>query len=351
VTALVRVPFHGDEIECVQREDGVWISLPAACANLGVMEHDQVAKLRQKPWARVQMICTPDARGIEQETWCLHLDSVPMWLATIEPSRVAEGVREKLVAYQLPPRHALHARDGSPAPSTAAGAARRVASWRVASTIRASTTRCPPRSVAFVATGARLRLGSGSEEPPMPETITITIPASAIDAALRERIVSLEDERDAVLAAVGPLDGETLAEAVSRICREREGARADLSAAWGLDQTVRDILEIRDGVSLIETVKRLVEERAEDRSEYADIRLELFANREESAIDAARRMAAENNSLTDRLRVAGKEREDMRQGRDAARIDADQYRGWLDAARERVAELESAIRTLGKVLP
>lgn len=204
------------------------------------------------------------------------------------------------------------------------------------------------------------------------DTVIIAVPASSLSEATQARIAELTRERDA--------------------------ARADLIVARGLDQTVRDILKIRDGVSLIETVKRLVEERADDRSEYADLRLELFANREESAIDAARRMAAENNSLTERLRVAVKEREDMRQQRDdarrdastalgaivaigegirsepgedildaarrvvreredmrqqrdAARIDADQYRNWLDAARERVADLESAIRTLGSVLP
>lgn len=204
------------------------------------------------------------------------------------------------------------------------------------------------------------------------DTVIIAVPASSLSEATQARIAELT--------------------------RERDEARADLIVARGLDQTVRDILKIRDGVSLIETVKRLVEERADDRSEYADLRLELFANREESAIDAARRMAAENNSLTERLRVAVKEREDMRQQRDdarrdastalgaivaigegirsepgedildaarrvvreredmrqqrdAARIDADQYRNWLDAARERVADLESAIRTLGSVLP
>ena len=97
---LVRVPFHGDEIECVQREDGVWVVVARAAGNLGLDEQGQTRKLRDKAWARVELISTPDARGVEQQSWCLHVDCVPMWLATIEPSRVAEGVREKLVAYQ-----------------------------------------------------------------------------------------------------------------------------------------------------------------------------------------------------------------------------------------------------------
>lgn len=101
MTALVRVPFHGDEIECVQRDDGVWISLRRACESLGLDVDSQRAKLKSKAWATCTVMSTVQV-GDDQarEVFCLHLDSVPMWLATIEPSRVAEGVREKLVAYQ-----------------------------------------------------------------------------------------------------------------------------------------------------------------------------------------------------------------------------------------------------------
>lgn len=100
MTALVRVPFHGDEIECVQREDGVWIVLRRACESLGIALEPQLAKLKGKPWAVMTMNVATGPDGKNYETSCLHLDSVPMWLATIEPSRVAEGVREKLIAYQ-----------------------------------------------------------------------------------------------------------------------------------------------------------------------------------------------------------------------------------------------------------
>ncbi len=118
MSGLVRVPFHGDEIECVREGDNVWMSIPRACGNIGIAEHGQIAKLRQKTWARVQTICTPDSRGVSQDTWCLHLDSVPMWLATIEPSRVSENAREKLASYQLECARVL--RDhffGRPAPA------------------------------------------------------------------------------------------------------------------------------------------------------------------------------------------------------------------------------------------
>jgi hypothetical protein len=40
------------------------------------------------------------ADGKLREAFCVHLDCLPMWLATIETSRVAEHVRPKLVCYQ-----------------------------------------------------------------------------------------------------------------------------------------------------------------------------------------------------------------------------------------------------------
>jgi len=42
-----------------------------------------------------------DSLGRDQQAWCLHLDCVAMWLATIETSRVAESLRPKLERYQI----------------------------------------------------------------------------------------------------------------------------------------------------------------------------------------------------------------------------------------------------------
>jgi len=101
VSDLVKVPFHGDSLDAVRDPDGIWLSIPQACANLGLVEQGQLRKLQGKVWARVEMKSTPDARGHNQQTWCLHLDCVAMWLATIETSRVAESLRPKLERYQI----------------------------------------------------------------------------------------------------------------------------------------------------------------------------------------------------------------------------------------------------------
>lgn len=100
MSALVRVPFHGDTIDAVRTGDDVWLVLRTACEALGLDADSQRTKLRSKEWATTAMNTVVAEDGKEREMVCLHLDSVPMWLATIEPSRVAEGVREKLIAYQ-----------------------------------------------------------------------------------------------------------------------------------------------------------------------------------------------------------------------------------------------------------
>ena len=100
MSALVRVPFHGDEIECVHDERGVWVALRRMCEALGIDTDSQRKKLADKPWATTVTNAVVAEDGKPREMVCLHLDSVPMWLATIEPSRVAEGARSKLVDYQ-----------------------------------------------------------------------------------------------------------------------------------------------------------------------------------------------------------------------------------------------------------
>jgi len=101
VSDLVKVPFHGDSLDAVRDADGIWLSIPQACANLEMRDQMQVKRLQSKPWAVVLMKSITDGRGLIRQTWCLRLDCVAMWLATIETSRVAESLRPKLERYQI----------------------------------------------------------------------------------------------------------------------------------------------------------------------------------------------------------------------------------------------------------
>ncbi len=95
---LAKVPFHGDTLEATG--DGEWAVVKRLCENLGVAPQSQSAKLKKKAWATTTMIVAVAEDGKSREVFCVHRDSLAMWLATIEPSKVRPEIREKLLAYQ-----------------------------------------------------------------------------------------------------------------------------------------------------------------------------------------------------------------------------------------------------------
>lgn len=116
-TELVPFNFHGDEILCIQDEHGIWVAITPVCAALGIDSKSQRAKLQTKTWVSGALI-TSQLPGSTQsrEVYCIDLDSLPMWLATIEPSRVRKDLRPKLEDFQRECARALRDRFlGAPA--------------------------------------------------------------------------------------------------------------------------------------------------------------------------------------------------------------------------------------------
>ncbi|WP_422929059.1 phage antirepressor N-terminal domain-containing protein [Singulisphaera sp. PoT] len=105
---LELVPFYGDSIEAIRDGNGdAFVVIKRICENLGVTFAPQFVKLKNLHWAGVSIIEIPDSRGSLQETCVLPLNSLPMWLANIYESKVAEHIRPKLRRYQLEARDAL----------------------------------------------------------------------------------------------------------------------------------------------------------------------------------------------------------------------------------------------------
>jgi phage antirepressor YoqD-like protein len=98
---IVKVGFHGGEIEAVKVGNDVWVSVRRICENLGIDPKNQQEKLSQKRWASCKVLSTSQGQSQCREQFMLHLDSVPMWLANIDSNRVAEDARGLLDAYQL----------------------------------------------------------------------------------------------------------------------------------------------------------------------------------------------------------------------------------------------------------
>jgi hypothetical protein len=100
MTELVKFDFHGDALDVVKDDGGkVWVGVRRVCDVLGLDVEGQRKKLKSKAWAGAEMISVPSPGGA-QTTYCIDLDSLPMWLATIEVAKVNASIREKLVRYQ-----------------------------------------------------------------------------------------------------------------------------------------------------------------------------------------------------------------------------------------------------------
>jgi hypothetical protein len=100
-TSIEKFQFHGDELGVLRIDDGdVAVPLGELCDAVGVELPGQLRKLKSAAWATMIMMITVAEDGKSRELVCLHRRSIPMWAATIHPSKVAPEARAKLIAYQ-----------------------------------------------------------------------------------------------------------------------------------------------------------------------------------------------------------------------------------------------------------
>lgn len=99
MTEIVKVRFHGDELEAIRDGGDVYVVVKRVCEALGVAHQSQLERLKADPSIGVTMIVTPSAGG-DQETACIALRDLPLWLAKMHPSKVSASVRAKLIIYQ-----------------------------------------------------------------------------------------------------------------------------------------------------------------------------------------------------------------------------------------------------------
>lgn len=98
--SLVKFNFHGDELDVVPGDGEAHVVVRRVCEALGVAFQPQLEKLRNDQSVVITMIVTTGPDGKRYETSCLDVRSLPLWLATIHPSKVRASVREKLVTYK-----------------------------------------------------------------------------------------------------------------------------------------------------------------------------------------------------------------------------------------------------------
>lgn len=101
--AFEMVPIAGNELSAASVDGVVWVSVRRMCEVMGLEESGQRQKLSdpaRAPWATTGVMPGVGADGRNREVFCLDLDSVPMWLATIDVSRVRVEVRPVVVRLQ-----------------------------------------------------------------------------------------------------------------------------------------------------------------------------------------------------------------------------------------------------------
>lgn len=97
---LFPVPFHGDTVVLASHDNEPYVVMKPVCENIGVNWEPQFAKLKKKFRSVITMIVTTGGDGKQYEMLALHLRKFPAWVYSIEPSRVAPDLREKVVRYQ-----------------------------------------------------------------------------------------------------------------------------------------------------------------------------------------------------------------------------------------------------------
>jgi hypothetical protein len=98
---LVKYEFEGDVLDVAPGDGEAHVVIRRVCEALGVSYQGQIGKLKTDPSICLKMILI-QMPGDDQrrEVACIDIRSVPLWLATIHPSKVKPEVRPKLVRYK-----------------------------------------------------------------------------------------------------------------------------------------------------------------------------------------------------------------------------------------------------------
>lgn len=96
----VVMPFDGQVIEVVCDEQGTpWVSVRSVCQAIGVAPNNQIEKLKKDDRFDRYDIISPSVGG-PQNTFCIPVEQLNGWLFSINPNKVSDIVRPKLIAYQ-----------------------------------------------------------------------------------------------------------------------------------------------------------------------------------------------------------------------------------------------------------
>ncbi|MFE1601617.1 phage antirepressor N-terminal domain-containing protein [Methylobacterium sp. ID0610] len=101
MSKLITVPFHGDTLFAVEREDGIHVAIKPIADRLGIDWRSQRSRLSRDPILSEGLAMEPmPSVGGAQDTVVLRLDLLSGWLFGLDASRVRPECREAVLAYQ-----------------------------------------------------------------------------------------------------------------------------------------------------------------------------------------------------------------------------------------------------------
>ncbi len=102
IHTLASFDFDGDELAVVSHGGTILLVIRHVCDGIGIAYSTQLRKMKLDPSICVVMMST-QIPGDDQrrEVACIDVRSLPLWLATIHPSKVRPELREKLIRYKL----------------------------------------------------------------------------------------------------------------------------------------------------------------------------------------------------------------------------------------------------------
>lgn len=99
-TQLMSVPFHGDTIVLVGKENEPYVAMRPIVENMGLGWSAQRIKIAERFDSTVSEIDTVAEDGRIRGMICLPLRKLPAWLYSISPNKVAPELRGKVLQYQ-----------------------------------------------------------------------------------------------------------------------------------------------------------------------------------------------------------------------------------------------------------
>lgn len=101
MTKLHLIPFlNNSTLQSVEYKKQRWVALRPICEDLGIDIDSQRKKLKEQQRWTCGDITVRDSVGRKQVMTCILVDHIAGWLFSINPSKVSENVRDKLMAYQ-----------------------------------------------------------------------------------------------------------------------------------------------------------------------------------------------------------------------------------------------------------